>query len=257
MVAEVASATRRAHTARRFAAGVVALGLAAGCGSENASTTVKQTTSTTAYAPKIVPASFSTTIDNRYFPLVPGTVFVYDGTEDGEQQRNDVTVTRDTKVVDGVRCVVVHDVVYVAGAISEDTFDWYAQDAEGAVWYFGEDTKELDRDGKVTSTAGSWEAGVNGAEPGIVMPADPTVGRTYRQEYRKGEAEDMATVLETDATATVPFGRYDHVLVTKDFTALEPDIVEHKRYAPGVGFISSDLVRGGEEHVELVRVEHG
>jgi hypothetical protein len=227
-----------------------------GCGSSDDSTGDAATPSTTAYAPKIDPASFSTTIDNRYFPLVPGTVFVYDGTEDGERQRNDVTVTRDTKVVDGVRCVVVHDVVYVGGAISEDTFDWYAQDADGAVWYFGEDTKELDRDGTVTSTAGSWEAGVDGAQPGIVMPAVPTVGRTYRQEYRKGDAEDMATVLQTDASVTVPFGRYDHVLVTKDFTALEPDIVEHKRYAPGVGFVSSDLVQGGQEHVELVRVEH-
>jgi hypothetical protein len=201
-------------------------------------------------------ASFGPRSTNQWFPLHPGMRWVYRGVEDGKRMRDVVRVADRVERIGRARCAVVIDKLYLNGRLRESTIDWYAQDRRGRVWYFGEDTKELDRDGTVTSTAGSWESGVDGAQPGIVMPAVPTVGRTYRQEYRKGDAEDMATVLQTDASVTVPFGRYDHVLVTKDFTALEPDIVEHKRYAPGVGFVSSDLVQGGQEHVELVRVEH-
>src|SRR3954447_7646895 len=210
--------------------------------------------STTVYAPVIDPASFTDQVTNRYSPFVPGTTWVYDGTSDGEQEHNVVTVTTDTKLVMGVSCVVVHDVVFASGAKAEETFDWYAQDADGAVWYFGEDSKEFDESGAVTSTSGSWEAGINGAMPGIVMLAQPAVGDTYREEYLPGEAEDTAKVLQTDASASVTAGSYDHVVVIEDTTPLEPTIVEHKSFAPGVGVVSEDMVAGGQEHSELTTV---
>jgi hypothetical protein len=214
-----------------------------------------RTTPAADYAPHIDAASFSTRINNRYFPLVPGLTYVYEGTSDGKPERNDITITHDTKKVAlGVMCVVVHDVVYVGGVKEEETYDWYAQDSAGAVWYFGEDSKEFRPDGTVKSTAGSWEAGVNGAQPGVVMPAHPTVGSTFRQEYRRGVAEDLAKILQTGTTVSVPLSTYKDAIVTKDYTPLEPDQVEHKTYAPGVGFVQSDRIRGGKEHVELVRV---
>jgi hypothetical protein len=191
-------------------------------------------------------------VTNRYLPFVPGSAWVYEGTADGKPERNEVTVTTDTKVVMGVTCVVVHDVVFTSGVKTEETFDWYAQDADGAVWYFGEDSKELDASGAVTSTHGSWEAGVNGALPGIVMPAQPTVGDTYRQEYLQGEAEDTAKIVQSDTSITVKAGTYDLVVVTEETTPLEPDLVEHKSYAPGVGVVSEETVSGGQDHAELV-----
>ncbi len=198
-----------------------------------------------AYAPHIDPADFTTTIDNEYFPLKPGTTFVYEGgAEHGE-----MTVTSDTKKVMGVECVVVDDRAWEGGKLVERTYDWYAQDKEGNVWYFGEDTKEYDN-GKVVSTKGSWEAGVDGAKPGIIMKSDPKVGETYRQEYYPGEAMDMAKVLSLNESVTVPYGSFDHVLKTKEWTPLEPGLVEHKYYAAGVG-----QVYGGG--LELVDVKTG
>jgi hypothetical protein len=206
------------------------------------------------YTPVIEPANFTTSITNRYYPLVPGTTLFYEEAVDGELLQDEVTVTFDTKVIMGVTCVVVRDVVTSEdGAVVEDTLDWYAQDSEGNVWYFGEDTKEYE-DGKVKSTAGSWEAGVDGAQPGIVMEASPQVGDEYRQEYYAGEAEDMARVLAVNLTRTVTAGSYTEVVQTEDFTPLDPDIVEHKYYAPGVGFIYSELVEGGSEQAQLVRI---
>ena len=205
------------------------------------------------YAPTIDPARFSDQVTNRYFPLTPGTTYVYEGTKDGTPQRNEVTVTRDTKTILGVRCVVVHDTVMEEGSVVEDTFDWYSQDSEGNVWYFGEDSKEYEN-GKVTSTKGSWEAGVNGAQPGIVMEASPKVGDSYRQEYYQGQAEDMAKVLKVNESTTVSAGSYQGVVVTEDFTALEPDVVEHKYFAPGVGFVTGSMVKGGSEQIELVKI---
>jgi len=178
---------------------------------------------------------------------------VYEGTKDGAPQRNEVTVTRDTKTIVGVRCVVVHDVVTEEGNLVEKTFDWYAQDSDSNVWYFGEDSKEYEG-GKVTSTKGSWQAGVNGAQPGIVMEASPKVGDTYRQEYYQGEAEDMATVLNVNESTTVSAGSYHEVVVTEDFTSLEPDKVEHKYFAPGVGFVMGSMVKGGSEEIHLVKI---
>ena len=131
-----------------------------------------------AYAPHIEPADFTTKIDNEYFPLKPGTTFVYEGAA----ERGEMTVTHDTKKVMGVECVVVDDRAWEDGKLIERTYDWFAQDKQGTVWYFGEDTKEYEN-GKVVSTKGSWEAGVDGAKPGIIMHADPKVGQSYRQEY--------------------------------------------------------------------------
>ena len=170
-----------------------------------------------AYTPHIDPADFTTTIDNEYFPLKPGTTFVYEG----GAERDEITVTSDTKKVMGVECVVVNDKAWENGKLIEQTYDWFAQDKEGNVWYFGEDTKEYEN-GKVTSTKGSWEAGVDGAKPGIIMQADPKVGDSYRQEYYEGEAEDMAKVLSLNESVTVPYGSFDDVLVTKEWTPWNP-----------------------------------
>jgi hypothetical protein len=226
---------------------------ASACGSSG--TTVDDATPTEAYAPAIDPSDFTGQITNQYFPLTPGTTYVYEGTADGVAEHNEVTVTHDTKVILGVTCVVVHDVVTTAdGEVTEDTLDWYAQDSEGNVWYFGEDTKEYEN-GEVSSTAGSWEAGVDGARPGIVMKASPAVGDSYRQEYYAGEAEDMAKVIQVGAAAEVTAGSYQNVLVTEESTPLSPDQVEHKYYAPGVGFVKSSLVQGGSEETQLVRID--
>lgn len=209
----------------------------------------------TPYAPVITPADFVTRIDNRYWPLMPGTTFIYEGTSDGEKEHNEVAVTAETKTILGVECVAVRDTVTVDGELTEDTFDWYAQDKDGNVWYFGEDSKSYE-DGKLASIEGSWEAGVDGAQPGIIMPAAPKVGDEYRQEYYAGEAEDMASVLEVGAgPVTVPYGTFDDLLVTKEWSPLEPDVVEQKTYAPGLGLILDESVQGEQERLELVDIQ--
>ena len=208
-----------------------------------------------AYAPAIDPANFVTTIDNPYMPLIPGTTFIYEGETEKGNEHNEVYVSSETKVVLGVTCIVVKDTVMVDGVLEEATLDWYAQDRQGNVWYFGEDSKEYEN-GAVVSTQGSWEAGVDGAQPGIVMKANPTVGDTYRQEYYKGEAEDWATVLSLSESASVPTGSYSDVLMTKEWSALDtPPVYEHKYYAQGVGFVMTKYVEGGFE-LELIEIRH-
>ena len=145
-----------------------------------------------AYAPLIDPAEFVDVIDNPYFPLSPGSRWVYEGGSDERAQRIEVEVLAERRDIMGISAVVVHDTAYVDGEIVEDTYDWYAQDRDGNVWYLGEATQAFD--GGDVSDAGSWEYGVDGALPGIVMPANPTVGDAYRQEYYPGEAEDMGEV---------------------------------------------------------------
>jgi hypothetical protein len=219
--------------------------LAAGCTSSTqehkASNQEKASTQEhKAYAPHINPSEFTTTIDNEYLPLRPGTTFVYEG----GQEHDEMSVTHQTRKVMGVECVVVDDRAWEDGKLIEKTYDWFAQDKEGSVWYFGEDTKEYEN-GKVVSTKGSWEAGVDGAKPGIIMQAHPKVGQSYHQEYYKGEAEDQAKVQSLNASVRVPYGSFDHVLVTREWTRLEPSYDEHKYYARGVGQVSgggSDLV---------------
>jgi hypothetical protein len=200
------------------------------------------------------PGNFVSVIDNPYFPLEPGTTFIYRGESEGTSTRDVMEVTYDTKVILGVTTTVVHDQAFEEGVLVEDTLDWYAQDKAGNVWYFGEDTRELDENGNVISTEGSWEAGVNGAEPGIIMLADPKKGDKYQQEFAADVAEDMAQVIGFEDGVCVRYGCFDNVLVTKEWTPLEHGVVENKFYAPGVGFIYSEMVKGGDEFSELVRV---
>jgi hypothetical protein len=178
---------------------------------------------------------------------------VYEGETGEGLERIEDTVTHETKVVMGVTCITVHNQARLDGELIEETYDWYAQDVEGNVWYFGEDTTEFE-DGVPVSTAGSWEAGVDGALPGIIMPVDPQVGDSYRQEYYAGEAEDMAEVVSLTESVTGPTGSYGDVLMTREWTPLEPDFAENKYYAPGVGLIREVLVQGGSGTVELVRI---
>ena len=217
------------------AAALVASGLAAGA---------------SGYHPKIDPAKFTHRITNKYFSVLPGTVRRYVGVRDGKPTAHLFTVTHQTKIVMGVTCVVVQDVVTQSGSLVEKTTDWYAQDSAGNVWYFGEDTAEY-LNGVVTTTAGTWEAGVDKAQPGIVMPAHPKVGVTYRQEYRPGVALDMATILSVNGTVKVPAGTFHHVIVTFDKNPLDPSKKERKWYAPGAGFVKAVLSGGG--HVEVTQ----
>ena len=206
-----------------------------------------------AYSPQIEPGEFTTDVDNPYLPLTVGTRWVYEATDDeGATERIVVEVTNRTKRVMGVDCLVVRDTVTVDGEVFEDTFDWFAQDADGNVWYFGEETREFE-DGEVSS-AGSWEAGMDGAQPGIVMKARPRVGDDYRQEFYEGEAEDRAKVLALDEQVSVPFGSFDGVLKTEDVNPLEPGVVEQKFYARGVGLVQEEEVRGGSGRTELIEM---
>src|SRR5215212_77994 len=166
------------------------------------------------------PADFTTRIDHRFWPMRPGDRWVYREVEGGERSRIVTTVTHRTrKIADGITARVVHDVATRRGRVVEDTFDWYAQDREGNLWYLGENTRELRR-GRVVSRAGSWEAGVDGAQAGIALPAHPTVGQEYRQEYSKGEAEDRGRILSVDEQAQVPYGHFSHVVMTRDWSPL-------------------------------------
>jgi hypothetical protein len=190
------------------------------------------------------PADFVERIDNPYLPMPPGTRWTYRETEpEGTRQRVDVSVTTRTREILGIAATVVHDKATEHGELVENTFDWYAQDACGNVWYLGENTKEYE-EGVVVSTAGSWEAGVDGAQAGVVMPADPQVGLTYRQEYLAGEAED----------AQVPFGHFRDAVLVKEFTPLHPRVLEYKLYAKGVGMVLAIAVSGGSDREELVRM---
>ncbi len=208
----------------------------------------------------INPSNFVDGIDNPYFPLLPGTIYHYVNTllEGGNVtvEHITVTVTHDTKVILGVTCEVIHDEVKTNGKITEDTYDWYTQDKSGNVWYFGEDTKSYNN-GNI-STEGSWEAGVDGAVPGITMFGNPDthIGQTYHQEYYKGKAEDEATLLNANSTATVAYGTFNNCVVTKEFTRLEPGVLEYKYYAPGVGQVLTVLNEGGQEREELISISH-
>ena len=198
------------------------------------------------------PGRFVRTVDNPWFPLRPGTTFVYRGVKDGKPSRDVVRVTGRTRVIQGVRCTAVSDRLFTSGRLSERTTDWYAQDRDGTVWYFGEDTAELDRSGDVTSREGSWLAGVAGARAGIFMPARPRVGQRFRQEYLKGHAEDHFEVLSLRAQARVPAVSSHRALLTKEWTPLEPDVVDHKLYVRGIGLVDERTIRGGDERNALV-----
>ena len=194
------------------------------------------------YKPVIDPGNFQSKVDNPYFPLVPGTTLKYEEKGGGATNENEVTVTSETKEIMGVKCTVVHDVVTEKGAVKEDTFDWYAQDKQGSVWYFGEATKEFKAGGRV-SHEGSWEGGVKGAQPGIIMPGDPKPGKPYRQEYSPNNAEDMGQVVATSETVTVPAGTFSACVMTKDWSLLESGN-EYKWYATGVGVVQAKTTKG-------------
>jgi hypothetical protein len=204
--------------------------------------------------PKLpAPGDFVRKIDNAYFPLVPGTRFVYRGTQGGDPRKVSVLVTHKTKQILGIRAVVVLDQVLVGGKPEEKTFDWYAQDKHGNVWYLGENSSDFVK-GKWVRSDGSWEAGVDGARPGIVMEAKPSVGDAYRQEYYKGHAEDMASILSNHSSVSVPYRTSNKALVTKEWTPLERGVVEHKYYVRRVGNVRTVTVKGGSEEERLVSV---
>ena len=208
------------------------------------------------YAPEFDPDNFVRNVDNRFFPLVPGTRYVSFGEEDGEQEKNVVVVTHDRKNILGISAVVVLDQVFVGDEfdeLKEKTFDWFAQDRQGNVWYLGEDTKEFE-DGEVVSTEGSWEAGVQGARAGIIMPAHPEAGQHYRQELFRGEAEDEARVTGLGVEVTVPYGSFRGCIRTIEWTRLEPGITEAKWYCPGVGFVKARGIEGSDARLVLKNV---
>ena len=196
-------------------------------------------------------------VTNPWFPLKPGTTYVYRGVKDGKPARDVYTVSRSVTTIDGVRCAVVDDRLYLAGRLAERTTDWYTQDRAGNVWYYGESTAELDAAGKVTSTQGTWQTGRDGAKPGIFMPARPRVGLSFRQEYYKGHAEDHFRVLDLNSSVQTPAASSTHALLTQEWTPLEPGILDHKLYVRGVGTVLEQTERGGDERDELVSVTRG
>ncbi len=204
------------------------------------------------------PADFSTKIDNPYWPMKPGSRWIYRETDsEGARQRVVVTVTRRTKLIaNGITARVVHDVVTEDGQPVEVTDDWYAQDRAGNIWYLGEDTTEYEN-GKPSSKEGSFEAGVDGAQPGVIMPARPRVGLRFRQEYYKGHAEDRARIFSLREKAEVPFGFFRRALMTREVNPIEPRVLEYKFYARGVGPVLAVSVSGGSDREELVRFRPG
>ena len=200
------------------------------------------------------PDRFVPTIDNPLFPLVPGTRFVYVGSEDGEPLRDVVDVTHDRKTILGVRATVVLDRLYNSGDLVEKTFDYFAQDRHGNVWYLGENTKEFE-DGRVVTTDGTWLAGVGGARPGIFMPAHPMAGQTVQQEFAAGVAEDQSTFVDVHTAVTLPSRTLRRCVETHDFTRLEPGAVEAKWYCRGVGLVRSRDLTGGTVRLQLAKIE--
>ena len=240
--------------------------LAGGCEQENAGTGDPRPAAIddlpqTSEPVELDPDDFTTEIDNPYWAMEPGTRWVYrEVDEEGDELHVVVTVTTATKeTANGVTARVVRDTVSQNGEIVEDTFDWYAQDTDGTVWYLGEDTAEFE-DGQVATREGSFEAGVDGAMAGVIMPGDPAVGMAYRQEYYEGKAEDNGKVLSLEEMADVPAGHFDDLLLTKDTITIEPDVLEYKLYAPEVGPVLTLAVSGGggrEELVETTQVPSG
>jgi hypothetical protein len=204
-------------------------------------------------APVFDPNNFVAVIDNPYYPLPVGRTLVYTGIKDDQTQRDTVTVTSQKKVILGVTATVVSDIADHDGALLEKTSDWFAQDKQGNVWYLGEDTVAYLAHGK-TDASGSWEAGVDGAIPGIIMEANPQIPDAYRQEYLVGEAEDTAWVVDRGGTVKVPYGRIKDVLTTLEATRVEPGSYDLKIYGPGIGIVIEQALSGDVENAKLVSV---
>jgi hypothetical protein len=195
-------------------------------------------------------------VTNQWFPLKPGTRMVYRGVKDGKHLRDVFKPLYKTRTIEGVVCRAVRDLGYLNGVLEERTIDWYAQNKDGDVWYFGERTAELDRNGNVTSREGSWLAGRDGAQPGIYITAHPRVGQTHRQEYYPGHAEDHFAVISTTAHITVPMLATRHAVETKEWSPLEPGVVDHKFYIRDIGLVSEQSFKGPLETARLVSVTH-
>ena len=220
---------------------VVAIALIGGC-----------IQTSTDYNPIINSSNFVSIVDNPYYNLVPGN-YTYQTITDKGTEKIVTIVTNKTKKILDITTVEVWDRVWLDNELIEETFDWYAQDKDGNVWYFGEDSKEYEN-GKVVSTKGSWEAGKNGAKPGIIMKTNPEVGDTYRQEYYKGEAEDMANVISLGETVTVPFGTFTNCLKTRDWSKIDPALEEYKYYCPDIGNVVLEVTVNSGKRVELINV---
>ena len=214
----------------------------------------------TVHPPDVNPANFvyPITDPNPLFPLVPGTTYFYQGESEGVPTTNTTEVTCGIRVIEGVTTTIVHDSAFENEMLVEETFDYFAQDKNGTVWYFGEDTTEFDPvTGEPISTEGTWREGVDDADAGFIMLANPRVGDRYFQEFAPKVAVDLAKVISLDGSATVPYGFFDDLLVTKETSQLDPGVVENKYYASGIGFIRAEMVKGGEEHTELVNITTG
>jgi hypothetical protein len=265
-------AGRLKQISHRTVALAIAVGLlaavAAGCGSSGGASSSSTTAASASasdlasihgtYSPSIDPANFVKTIDNRYFPLKPGTTFLYKGVhENGKTPQTDKeVVTHRTKQILGVTCTVINDTVSSFGKPIERTFDWYAQDKAGNVWYMGEDTREVVH-GKFVKMNDSWQAGVKGAQPGIIMPGDPRPGDQYRQEFYPHYALDQARVLGKGGQVKVPYGSYKQTLLTVETAPqIDPGVAERKYYVAGVGDIKEHTVSGNHEQIKLVSISH-
>jgi hypothetical protein len=208
-----------------------------------------------AAAPTVSPGQFHHPQQNPYFPLKPGTVSRYRGTADGEKYHERVVVTHRTKQIQGVTTTVVLDVLRRAdGSLAEKTEDWYAPDNDGKVWYFGEKTATYDESGNLESREGSWQAGVNGAVAGIIMPANPRPTDAYRQEFYRGHAEDQAWIVQRHTSTTVPYGTVHEVIRSFEWTRLEKNVMSMKLYAPGLGIVREQDIAGGNESFALISV---
>jgi hypothetical protein len=210
--------------------------------------------SPTCPAPPPLPRHFVRTVTNPHFPLKAGTTYTYHGRVDGQPTVDVFTVTHGTKRIVGVRTTVIHDRVFMGGDLVEDTLDWYAQDSRGNVWYFGEDTKEL-HNGTVTSTQGSWQAGVHGARPGMFMPAHPRVGQVFKQEDAPGVAEDCTRIADLATPVSTPYRTWRHALKTEEFSLLEPGVLDNKYYVRHLGEVREQTVVGGDDVLSLVNVK--
>jgi hypothetical protein len=235
--------------------------LAAGCGSQasgpagstGAAGSTPGTTSPSTTAPDA--ANFDGhVVDNQWFPLIPGMTWAYRGIKDGAPSREIMVATSKTEMIQGVPCTVISDKLYHSGTLEERTQDYYAQDMDGNVWYFGEDTAELTPDGEVKNTSGTWRAGRDGAVAGIFMPADPQVGQSFRQEYYKGEAEDHFRILDLATQVKTPGATSDEAMLTEEWTPLEPNVLDHKYYVRGIGTVLEITAKGPKERNTLVAV---
>jgi len=239
--------------------------LFAACGSNQSSPTGSSGTAPAGTQPTAVgtqtsadPSNFSGgPVDNPWFPLTPGTTLAYRGVKDGQPSRETFTTLSKTKTIQGVPCTVVSDRLYLTGKLEERTLDYYAQDNDGTVWYFGEDTAELNPDGSVKSTEGTWLSGRDGAEAGIFMPAEPQVGQSFRQEYFKGHAEDHFRILDLAASVKTPGATSDQALLSEEWTPLEPNVIDHKYYVRGIGTVLEQTAKGPLERNTLVEVRKG